>query len=297
MAIFVIGDLQGCYHSFLNLLEACRFDPGQDRLWLVGDLINRGPHSLAVLRWMRTHDRCVNVVLGNHDLHALAVHEGLVEPHRNDTLDALLAAEDRDPLFDWLRLQPLAHAAQGYLMIHAGLLPQWDAAKASQLAREVEAVLRGPDYRRFLATMYGNTPDHWDDALTGMRRLRVITNALTRLRICTPEGRMEFRFKGSPKDIPQGYQPWFEVKGRKNREDMLIFGHWSALGLMVRDNLIALDSGCLWGGRLTAIRLEDRQVFQVPRAPEDAPVQRWHPVPPGPAHAGHGPSRGSVRRK
>ena len=274
MSTYAIGDLQGCYFSFLNLLAACRFDPARDRLWLVGDLINRGPHSLAILRWMRKHEGCVRVVLGNHDLHALAVHEGFVETHRNDTLVELFSADDRDALFDWLRLQPLTHAENGYLMVHAGLLPQWDAAKAGQLAGEVESVLKGPDYRHFLAAMYGNEPDHWQDRLNGMSRLRVITNAMTRLRVCTPEGRMEFRFKGEPQNIPEGYLPWFEVKRRKNRKDTLIFGHWSALGLKVRKRLIALDSGCLWGGKLSAVKLEDRKVFQVPRAPEDAPAKR-----------------------
>lgn len=274
MATFAIGDLQGCYHSFLNLLSNCRFDPAHDRLWLVGDLINRGPHSLAVLRWMRAHNHCTTTVLGNHDLHALAVHEGFVEPHRNDTLEELFAAEDRDQLFDWLRLQSLTHAESGYLMVHAGLLPQWDAPKARILAHEVETVLRGPDYRNFLANMYGNQPDHWEENLSGMGRLRVITNAMTRLRVCTPDGRMEFRFKGEPRDIPDGYMPWFEIKSRKSRKDALIVGHWSALGLVVRKHFIALDSGCLWGGKLSAVRLEDRKVFQVPRAPEDTPRKK-----------------------
>ncbi|MCX7627327.1 MAG: symmetrical bis(5'-nucleosyl)-tetraphosphatase [Methylophilaceae bacterium] len=274
MATFAIGDLQGCYYSFLDLLATCRFDPAVDRLWLVGDLVNRGPHSLAVLRWMHSHADCVHVVLGNHDLHALAVHAGCATVHRGDTLEALLTATDRDLLFDWLRRQPLTHAENGYLMVHAGLLPQWDAAKAIELAGEVETVLRGPDYPRFLAVMYGNEPDHWDEALTGLPRLRVILNAMTRLRICTPKGRMEFKFKGQLQDIPPGYLPWFEVQDRKSREDTLIVGHWSALGLVVRENLIALDSGCVWGGKLSAIRLEDRRLFQVSRAPEDAPARR-----------------------
>lgn len=274
MAIYAIGDLQGCFYSFSNLLAKIQFNPDQDKLWLVGDLINRGPHSLEILRWMHAHAEHVTTVLGNHDLHALAAYEGLVEQHRNDTLTSLFAAPDRDVLMDWLRLQPLAHAEGGYLMVHAGLLPQWDAARTKLLASEVETVLRGPDYRHFLAQMYGNLPDVWDEALVGMGRLRIITNALTRLRACTPEGRMEFRFKGEPKDIPSGYLPWFEIKSRKSRKDSLIVGHWSALGLIARKRFIALDSGCLWGGKLSAIRLEDRKVFQVPRAPEDVPAKR-----------------------
>lgn len=274
MATYAIGDLQGCFYSFSNLLSKIKFNPGHDRLWLVGDLINRGPHSLEVLRWMHAHAECVTTVLGNHDLHSLAAYEGFVEPHRNDTLTSLFSAPDRNVLLDWLRLQPLAHVESGYLMVHAGLLPQWDAAKTRMLAAEVETVLRGPDYRHFLAQMYGNLPDIWDEKLVGMGRLRIITNALTRLRICTPEGRMEFRFKGEPKDIPSGYLPWFEIKSRHSRKDSLIVGHWSALGLITRKRFVALDSGCLWGGKLSAIRLEDRKVFQVPRAPEDAPGKR-----------------------
>ncbi len=274
MPTYAIGDLQGCFRSFLNLLDKCGFDPDSDRLWLVGDLVNRGPHSRPILRWLIEHERCVTTVLGNHDLHALAVHEGFAETHRNDTLDELLAAPDRDRMFDWLRLQSLAHAEDGYLMVHAGLLPQWSAAEAKILAQEVETVLRGPDYRNFLANMYGNEPDHWEDNLSGMGRLRVITNAFTRLRVCSPEGRMEFRFKGEPKDIPEGYQPWFEIKTRRSKKDTLIFGHWSALGLVARKRLIGLDSGCLWGGKLSAMRLEDRKLFQVPRAPEDAPAKK-----------------------
>lgn len=274
MSTYAVGDLQGCFHSFLNLLEACRFDPARDRLWLVGDLINRGPHSLQVLRWLHANGQSITSVLGNHDLHALAVHEGFVEPHRNDTLDELLDAPDRDLLFDWLRLQSLAHAEDGYLVVHAGLLPQWNAAEARILAQEVETALRGPEYRSFLASMYGNQPDRWEENLSGMGRLRVITNAMTRLRACTPQGRMEFRFKGEPKDIPPGYLPWFDIKTRNSRKDTLIFGHWSALGLVIRKKLIGLDSGCLWGGKLSALRLEDRKLFQVPRAPEDAPKKK-----------------------
>lgn len=274
MATYAIGDLQGCFYSFINLLSKLKFNSGQDRLWLVGDLINRGPHSLETLRWLHEHTDCVTTVLGNHDLHALAVYEGFVEPHRNDTLAELFAAPDRSMLIDWLRLQPLAHAESGYLMVHAGLLPQWDAAKTRMLATEVETVLRGPEYRHFLAHMYGNSPDAWDDSLVGMGRLRIITNALTRLRACTPEGRMDFKFKGEPKDMPRGLLPWFEVKSRQSRKDSLIVGHWSALGLVVGKRLIALDSGCLWGGKLSAVRLDDLQLFQVPRAPEDAPGRR-----------------------
>jgi len=274
MSTYAIGDLQGCYYSFLSLLNACAFNPARDRIWLVGDLVNRGPYSLEVLRWLKANQASTITVLGNHDLHALAVHEGLASVHRSDTLDELLTAPDRDQLFDWLRLQNLAHTEDDYLMVHAGILPQWTAQSAKSLAHEVESVLRGPGYRDFLAHMYGNQPDRWDDDLQGMDRLRIITNAMTRMRICTPDGQMEFRFKGEPQNIPEGYLPWFDVKKRNSKKDTLIFGHWSALGLVLRKRVIGLDTGCLWGGKLSALRLEDRKLFQVPRAPQDAPAKK-----------------------
>jgi bis(5'-nucleosyl)-tetraphosphatase (symmetrical) len=270
MSTYAIGDVQGCFTTFLNLLDHLKFNPQQDRLWLVGDLINRGADSLKMLRWAQTHQHAIITVLGNHDLHAIAVHEGLVAQHRSDTLDELLAAPDRQELFDWLRHQRLGYAEDTYLLVHAGVLPQWDAAQTLALAGEVEAALRAPNYRDFLAVMYGNLPDSWSDNLQGMDRLRVITNALTRLRICSADGRMEFKFKGEMQDIPTGYTPWFEVKNRRSQDSHIIFGHWSALGLVLRDNLAALDTGCLWGKTLTALRLADRQVFAVPRAPADA---------------------------
>lgn len=274
MATYAIGDIQGCFTSFQNLLQEIGFNPQTDRLWLVGDLINRGPGSLSVLRWMSSHRSSIVCVLGNHDLHTLAIAEGFVDVGRYDTLQELFRALDVQELMQWLRFQNMAHAEGDYLMIHAGVLPQWDAAQTLALAAEVEAVLHGQDYRYFLSRMYGNTPDHWDDGLRGMGRLRVITNALTRLRVCSPMGKMEFRFNGEVKDTPPGYLPWFEVPGRKSGDSVLIFGHWSALGLMMRDNLIALDSGCLWGGSLSAMRLEDRRVFQVPCAADDQAKRR-----------------------
>ncbi|OIQ84097.1 Bis(5'-nucleosyl)-tetraphosphatase, symmetrical [mine drainage metagenome] len=277
MATYAIGDIQGCFTSFTHLLEHVGFSAERDRLWLVGDLINRGPDSLAVLRWARQHENSLVVVLGNHDLHALAVAEGFVEAHRQDTLQPLLQALDGQELLAWLRGRRMAHAEDDYLMVHAGVLPQWSAARTLALAGEVEAVLRGDGYRDFLAHMYGNHPNHWQDDLHGMSRLRVITNALTRLRVCSPEGAMDFRFKGELADIPPGLQPWFELPQRLSKDTTVVFGHWSALGLLVRESLIALDTGCLWGGQLTALRLEDRQVFQVPCAREDAIKKIWHP--------------------
>ncbi len=264
MATYAVGDIQGCYVEFQRLLDEIGFDPARDRLWLVGDLVNRGPGSLEVLRLVKSLGDAAITVLGNHDLHLLAVAEGKAELHHTDTLDAVLTAPDRDELLGWLRGQRLVHAEDGYLLVHAGLLPQWSAEQAVSLAREVERELCGPDYATFLHRMYGNAPHGWDDALTGYPRLRVIVNALTRMRICTPEGEMEFRFKGELPHIPFGYLPWYEAPGRKNADATVIFGHWSALGLKLEQSVIALDTGCLWGGPMSAVRLEDRKLFQVP---------------------------------
>ena len=271
MATYAIGDIQGCYQSFQQLLERIDFNFSRDRLWLVGDIINRGSGSLQTLRWIYQHQAAVTMVLGNHDLHALAVAEGFVSPHRHDTLQSILAAPDRMELLHWLRHQPMIHAADGYLMVHAGLLPQWDVGQALALGAEVESALRDEGYRDFLANMYGNQPAYWDEDLRGMDRLRLITNAMTRLRACTIDGHMDFRFKGELGDMPAGLMPWFELPDRRSRDTDILFGHWSAMGLQRRPHLFALDSGCLWGGQLTAMRLQDRQIFQVDCDPKDAP--------------------------
>lgn len=248
------------------MLEQIRFDPVTDKLWLVGDLVNRGPDSLGVLRLVQALGAAAITVLGNHDLHLLAVAEGVAEKHRSDTLDEILAAPDRDDLLGWLRAQRMLYTEGGWAMVHAGLLPGWTIRQAQKLAHEVEAALRGKHCRDFLKHMYGNNPDHWDDEFTGHKRLRVITNALTRMRICTVSGEMEFKFKGEVQDIPAGYMPWFEVPDRASADVSVVCGHWSALGLKVTPGVIALDTGCLWGGALSAIRLEDRAVFQTPCA-------------------------------
>lgn len=274
MATYAIGDLQGCYKEFRQLLDLLGFDSATDKLWLVGDIVNRGPDSLILLRFIKTLGDAVVMVLGNHDLHLLMVAEGCVRLHRSDTLQAILAAPDRDELLYWLRQQRLLYVEGDYVMVHAGLLPAWSVAQAALLAQEVEAALRGNDFRKFFSHMYGNQPDHWDDSLAGYDRLRVVTNAMTRMRVCTPDGEMNFMYKGQIQDIPSGYLPWFETPDRASQEATVICGHWSALDLQVRDNLIALDTGCLWGGSLTAMRLEDRKVFQVPcGAPEG--IARW----------------------
>jgi len=263
MAIYAVGDVQGCHAELLQLLNRIGFDQATDQLWLVGDLVNRGPGSLEVLRLVKSLGDSAITVLGNHDLHLLAVAEGVAELNRNDTLDEILDAPDRDELLHWLRNQRLLHAQGGFVLVHAGLLPQWSVAQAQSLAREVEAALRGDDYATFLSRMYGNTPHNWDESLSGYKRLRVIVNAFTRMRICTQEGEMEFRFKGEVENIPAGYMPWFDIPKRASRDATVIVGHWSALGLLLKKNVIALDTGCLWGGPMSAIRLEDRQLFQV----------------------------------
>lgn len=263
MAIYAVGDIQGCHTELVQLLEKLCFDPASDRLWLVGDLVNRGPGSLEVLRLVKSLGDAATTVLGNHDLHLLAVAAGVSRLHRGDTLDEILAASDRDELLNWLRCQRLLHVEGNHVLVHAGLLPGWTVAQAASLAGEVETALRGDDYVEFLQSMYGNKPAAWDDGLVGYKRLRVITNALTRMRICTADGKMEFDFKAEQHKIPVGYLPWFDVPGRASRDTTVVFGHWSALGLMVTDRAIALDSGCLWGGPLTAIRLPDREVTQV----------------------------------
>jgi bis(5'-nucleosyl)-tetraphosphatase (symmetrical) len=263
MPTYAIGDLQGCHAPLLRLLDEVKFDPEADRLWFVGDLVNRGPDSLAVLRFVKSLGDAAICVLGNHDLHLLALAEGFGRIYKGDTLDEVLAAPDGGELLDWLRRQKLAWRDGNYLMVHAGLLPGWTAEETMLRAAEAEAVLRGAHYRDFFAQMYGNAPVAWDADLQGIERLRVIVNAFTRLRYCSAAGEMEFHHKGAPGTQPAGWLPWFKVPGRRSAETTVVIGHWSTLGLINRPDLIALDTGCLWGGTLTAVRLEDRRVFAV----------------------------------
>jgi bis(5'-nucleosyl)-tetraphosphatase (symmetrical) len=272
MATYAIGDIQGCFHSFQALLKKIHFTPAQDKLWLVGDLINRGAGSLPVLRWIYQHQDVIVTVLGNHDLHTLVVAEGFVQAHRSDTIQALIDAPDAPELLAWLRHQPLVHIEHQHLLVHAGLLPQWAAPQALALSREVEMALQANNYREFLKNMYGNQPVSWSENLAGWNRLRLITNAMTRLRLCSPSGEMEFKFKGELANVPAGYLPWFDLPNRASIEIPVIFGHWSALGLQQKNNTYALDTGCLWGGALTAMRLEDKAIFQVPCHIDDAPI-------------------------
>jgi bis(5'-nucleosyl)-tetraphosphatase (symmetrical) len=259
MATYAIGDVQGCFDELQALLARIGFNAQHDRLWFVGDLVNRGLKSLEVLRFVKgLGDRSV-AVLGNHDLHLITQFEGFERKRKDDTFDDVLGAPDAKELVDWLRTRPMMHAEGHWAMVHAGLLPQWTVPAALELAREVEAALRGPGYREFLANMYGGKPERWDDALAGWDRLRVIVNAMTRMRFRTAEGAMEFQASG--KAPPPGFVPWFE--GR-NDAAAVVFGHWSALGLMLDERRAGLDTGCVWGGPLTALRLEDRWLVQVP---------------------------------
>ena len=271
MATYAIGDIQGCYDSLRRLLENCAFDPVKDRLWLVGDLVNRGPKSLETLRFIKSLGSAALTVLGNHDLYLLMVAEGGAKFRgKDDTIQSILDAPDCAELLGWLRQQPLCHTEGDYCLVHAGLLPQWTAARARELAREVEAKLQGPDFHDFVMNLWGSEPAGWSDDLTGWPRLRVVVNAMTRMRFCTRFGIMEFKAKGKLSNAPVGHLPWFELPDRQSAESVLVTGHWSALGLKITPNLLALDSGCVWGGHLTAVRLEDRRVFQVDCAPGEA---------------------------
>lgn len=260
MAVYAIGDIQGCDDEFAQLLATLDFSPSRDTLWLVGDLVNRGPRSLEVLRRVKALGPAAITVLGNHDLHLLALALSPQEPLKaKDTLQQILGAPDRDELIEWLRQQPMLHhdAKLGYTMVHAGLPPQWDLATAQACARELETVLR--DKRRcreLFAHMYGDKPNHWSDDLRGTDRLRFITNCLTRLRYCHADGRLELKFKGEVKDAPQDLMPWFKVPGRRSRDMRIICGHWSALGFHDADGVLAIDTGCVWGEKLCAVRLD-----------------------------------------
>jgi bis(5'-nucleosyl)-tetraphosphatase (symmetrical) len=258
MAIFAIGDIQGCYDDLRRLLDRLAFNPAEDRLWLTGDLVNRGPKSLETLRFAKGLGERAVCVLGNHDLHLLALAAGHARMRPNDTLEAILAAQDRDDLLTWLRTRPLLHhdAALGYTLVHAGLPPQWTLATAQTCAHELEAVLRGPDAAEFFAHMYGDQPDRWSTELTGMDRLRYIVNCFTRLRYIGPEGQLDLRHKGKPGSQPPGFVPWFEAPRRASANLHILFGHWSTLGEVSAQTVYALDTGCVWGGKLSALRLD-----------------------------------------
>ena len=258
MATYAIGDVQGCYVELRDLLDKVRFDRRRDRAWFVGDLVNRGPQSLEVLRFVKGLGPRAVTVLGNHDFHLIARYEDVERRRKDDTLDAVLDAPDARQLVGWLRTRPLMHVEGRWAMVHAGLLPGWSIDQARRQAREVERMLAGRNHRKFLAKLYGGEPDAWEDSLEGWDRLRVIVNAMTRMRFCTTDGRMEFHRKSAR--APRGYLPWY--RGRADRR-RIVCGHWSQLGLKITPRVALLDSGCVWGGKLSALRLEDRKLFQV----------------------------------
>ncbi|MEN8177117.1 MAG: symmetrical bis(5'-nucleosyl)-tetraphosphatase [Pseudomonadota bacterium] len=261
MAIYAIGDIQGCYDELQKLLDLIKFDQANDRLWLAGDIVNRGPKSLQVIRFIKSLGNRATTVLGNHDLHLLALSQGNRSHYKHGTLDEILSAPDRDELIHWLRHQPVMyhHKESGFSLLHAGLPPQWDIPSALQYARELETTLQGPAFHEFCQSMYGNEPDRWSDNLRGMDRLRFITNCFTRLRYCTPKGSLAMREKSPPGSLNSGVIPWFEVPGRASQNARIIFGHWSTLGYHQTDNVWSIDTGCLWGGQLTALKIRKKK--------------------------------------
>ena len=268
--IFAVGDIQGCTPSLKKLVSKL---PPKSKAIFLGDLVNRGPDSLGSLRFLKRLQEKgrIECILGNHDLHLLAIDAGIRKPRGLDTVDKILAAPDRKELIHWLRNRPLALNHGKILAVHAGVLPQWTIDQTIEYAQEVEKALRKKTYKDFLANMYGNTPTKWSNSLKGYERLRVITNALTRLRFCTPTGRMEFASKEGLKAGPKGYMPWFMVPKRKTQDALVYFGHWSTLGLLKRSNVICLDTGCVWGGKLSALEIPESgksarklQLIQVP---------------------------------
>ncbi len=258
MAIYAIGDVQGCHVELQQLLDKLKFDATEDRLWFCGDLVNRGPASLESLRFIKSLGDAAISVLGNHDLHLLAVSTGAQSMKRKDTLQQVLDAPDAGELLNWLRMQPLIHYSKPLqtALLHAGLPPQWSVKKARKYAREVETVLRGPDHDAFFRQMYGNQPDLWDKSLSGIERLRFITNAFTRIRYVDTNGRLEFENKMKPNGGTASLRPWFRIPKRRSANKRIIFGHWSTLGFINENNVIGLDTGCVWGGQLTAYRLD-----------------------------------------
>ena len=270
---YLIGDLQGCCDAFEQLLAKIDFSPSRDRLHVLGDLVNRGPASLRTLERLKALGDAATCLLGNHDLHLLAVAHGVRRPHRSDTLETILTSPARDSWLDWLRQHKLADMACGWLTVHAGIVPQWDAARTLSLAAEVESMLRSDALPHFLEVMYGNEPQRWDEGLTGVSRWRFIINVLTRLRFCTADGTLEFATKDGADAAPAGFAPWFEHPNRASRGQPVAFGHWSTLGLINQPDLLAIDTGCVWGGALTAVRVDGgrREVIQVACAQAQRP--------------------------
>ncbi len=264
--LHLIGDVQGCDDALGRLLAEIGFSPSRGRIVVLGDLVNRGPASLAVLRRLAGYGDAATCLLGNHDLHLLAVAHGVRPLKRGDTVAEVLDAPDREHWLAWLRRQPLAHAEAGWLCVHAGLVPQWNAATTLALAAEVQAMLQGPEMPAFLRVMYGDEPKRWHDALAGPERWRFVINVLTRIRFCREDGTLDFKTKDGAGAAPSGFHPWFEVPGRRSAGEPVAFGHWSTLGLVNRPDVLALDTGCVWGGCLSAMRVDGgrRELVQVP---------------------------------
>jgi len=263
MSTYAIGDIQGCYDSLTQLLDHVDFDATVDRLWLVGDLVNRGSQSLAVLRFVAGLGPRAVTVLGNHDIHLLMVAAGLTPQKKNDTFGDVLDAPDRDELLGWLRRQPLLHAEEGYVMVHAGILPEWSVEEASTIARETEQRLSGRGHLEFFAELYGDAPTRWHPSLSGNARGRFAVNAFTRMRMVGKAGDLDFSHKGPLTRAPTALTPWFDSPQRKALQQTILFGHWSALGLVDRNGVLGLDTGCVWGRQLSAVRLEDRRLFSI----------------------------------
>lgn len=255
MSIYAIGDIQGCYDELLRLLEAIDFNENQDQLWFAGDLVNRGPQSLETLRFVKSLGNSAISVLGNHDLHLIATYLSGSKSHSNDSLSQTLNAPDCDELIAWLRQRPLFHYNEKFSLVHAGLPPQWDFSLTKTLARQVEQLLRGQDHPYFFKTMYGNRPSVWSTELNQMEQARFVINCFTRMRYCDLNGKLDFNHKGPPGSQPAHLLPWFAVPGRQSADMKIIFGHWSTLGYYQGSNCYAIDTGCLWGGQLTALKL------------------------------------------
>ena len=258
MATYAIGDIQGCYDDLLRLLDVIKFDPKSDQLWFAGDLVNRGPKSLETLRFVKSLGASAVTVLGNHDLHLLATAFKQRKPHKKDSLEEILKAKDCDELLYWLRQQPLFHYNDDFCLLHAGLPPQWDFAKTKKMALMAEKIIKGEDHLSFFQSMYGDKPDQWQSSLKGMDRIRFIVNCFTRMRFCDADGRLDFNYSGAIGTQPKNLQPWFTLPNRQSAEMTIIFGHWSTLGYFHGHNCYAIDTGCLWGGQLTAIKLDKK---------------------------------------
>lgn len=263
MATYVVGDIQGCFSSLQILIEHMGFDVTKDRLWCVGDLVNRGPESLSVLRFVKSLGSRAVTVLGNHDLHLLAVHAGIAELQAKDTLQEVLEAPDCEDLMLWLRHQRMIYQEDQFLLVHSGILPQWSTQEALERAKEVETMLRAKNYLSFLQAMYRCKLTQWQDHFSLDKRLGFTTNVFTRMRVCSPHGNINLKFKGPLDEIPKGFSAWYDIPPQTHRQEIIVFGHWSDLGIKVLNHCIGLDGGCVWGKKLAAIRLEDRKIFEI----------------------------------